>query len=175
MLAELFAAAATRNYIGENVSQLEHALQCAALATEANAEPYVVAAALLHDVGHLCAPSDARQMDGFGVVDHERIGADYVRRLGFPERVVSLIAAHVEAKRYLVATNPAYAARLSAASQTTLKHQGGPMSAAEIAAFTADGSYKDKLRLRAWDEEAKRVGWIVPPFAAYQPLLEGLL
>lgn len=173
-LERIFAVAATKDYIGEAVSQLEHALQCAALAREAGADDVAIAAALLHDVGHLCAPPDAPQMDGFGVAAHEHIGARYVTALGLDPRVGELIAAHVDAKRYLVATNAQYAARLSPASRETLRRQGGPMSAVEVSAFAADPACKDKLRLRVWDEEAKRVNWHVPAFATYHALLKGL-
>lgn len=174
-LAALFEQAETKDYIGESVSQAMHALQCGALAELAKAEDAVVAAALLHDVGHTCAPPDAPNMDGYGMVDHEGIGARWLLSLGFPQRVADLVLGHVEAKRYLVATNPSYAKRLSQASAETLRRQGGAMNKDEVRVFAANPLFKDILRLRAWDEEAKRTEWIPPGFAHYRPLLERLL
>lgn len=174
---ELFArlrASADEPYIGEPISQLEHALQCAALARGARADDDMVVAALLHDVGHLVAPDDAARMPELGVVDHEAIGARIVREVGLPESVVWLVAHHVAAKRYLVATRSEYAAKLSEASKATLALQGGPMNASEIAAFEAEPRWKAALRLRAWDEQAKLVGWSGPPLDDYRALVERL-
>ncbi len=94
-------------------------------------------------------------MAGLGVVLHERIGADLLRRLGFSERVCALVASHVEAKRYLASKTSGYLERLSPASRGTLDWQGGPMSAAEAEAFAAGPMFQDKLRVRVWDEAAK--------------------
>src|SRR5262245_13473590 len=120
-------------YFGEPVTQLEHALQCAQLARSSGADDELVIAALLHDIGHLIAEGDET-----GSPDHDRIGANYLRQLGFSARVVELIAGHVQAKRYLTATNPDYFARLSGASKQTLAAQGGPMSPAEVESFEWD-------------------------------------
>jgi phosphonate degradation associated HDIG domain protein len=170
---ELLASGASQVYYGEPVSQLEHALQAANLAREAGASDATVAAALLHDVGHLLG--EGRIHEQLGVIDHDRAGADYLRGLGFGEEVVSLVEGHVAAKRYLVATNPAYAAKLSPASTGTLALQGGPMSPAEMAAFDTDPRKQDKLRLRSWDEQAKIPGADVPPLEAYRALLARVL
>ena len=158
-------------YIGEPVSQLDHALQCAALAASAGAPDAVVAAALLHDVGHLCAPSDAPRMDALGVVGHEQVGAAWLRAAGVRDDVCRLVAAHVSAKRWLVLRRPAYRATLSAASEGTLRFQGGPMTEAEARVFEADPLHADALRLRAWDEQAKVPDADVPPLEAYRVVL----
>lgn len=164
----LLSRAAGLDYIGEPVSQLEHALQCAAAAARAGAPDAEVLAALLHDVGHLCAPPDAPRMAELGVLAHERIGADYLRARGFSEAVCALVEGHVAAKRYLVSRNPRYAEALSAASTGTLAFQGGPMSDAEAAAFEADPLMKAKLRVRRWDELGKDVGAEVPDLLRYR-------
>src|SRR5262245_52788636 len=96
----LLEAAAGSGYIGEQVSQLEHALQCAAAAERAGAPPEEVLAALLHDVGHLCAPGDAPTMAELGVLQHEIIGAAWLRARGLPTTVCELVEGHVAAKRY---------------------------------------------------------------------------
>ena len=152
----LFAQRGHDAYSGEPVSQLEHALQCAQLAEEANADDTVIMAALLHDIGHLL-PSDAvnDHMDQFGRVDHEQLGADFLRQQGFPEKVAQLIEQHVNAKRYLVSVDREYAARLSEASVQTLLHQGGPMSALEASTFEEHPYFDDIIQLRRWDEQAK--------------------
>ena len=74
-------------YFGEPVTQLEHALQCAGLAERAGADNETVIAAFLHDIGHLLPVESATgYMDGYGTIDHERLGADYLRQRGFSEK-----------------------------------------------------------------------------------------
>jgi phosphonate degradation associated HDIG domain protein len=171
---EIFAllqASAQTDYVGEAVSQLEHALQCAKLAADAGGDDMTVLAALLHDIGHICAGESAARMDELGVVDHETIGGEFLRRRGFSHRVVALVQGHVEAKRYLTFKHPSYREGLSHASLGTLMHQGGPMSADEAAAFESDPLFEQKLRLRAWDEQGKRTDWQVPPLERYREML----
>jgi phosphonate degradation associated HDIG domain protein len=156
-------------YYGEAVTQLEHALQSAQLARDADAGDDVVVAALLHDIGHLL--DNGRLHEQLGVIDHDRAGADFLRARGFPAKIAALVEGHVDAKRYLVATNPAYAAKLSPASVRTLKLQGGPMTAEEAAAFERDPLFRDKLRLRSWDEQAKIAGAACAPLEDYEALI----
>jgi phosphonate degradation associated HDIG domain protein len=156
-------------YYGEAVTQLEHALQAAQLARDAGASEEAVVAALLHDIGHLV--DTGRLHERLGVIDHDRAGAEYLQARGFPARIVSLVEGHVDAKRYLVATNAAYAARLSPSSVATLALQGGPMSAEEAAAFERDPLFREKLRLRSWDEQAKVPGAACAPLEDYEALI----
>jgi phosphonate degradation associated HDIG domain protein len=152
----LYEAHGGDDYIGEPVSQLEHMWQAAALAEAAGADDEVVLAAFFHDMGHLCAPATAAEsMDGFGAVNHERLGADYLRARGFSARVARLVESHVQAKRYLTHKYPSYLRQLSEASRATLAFQGGVMSAAEAAAFEQDPDADLMLQLRQWDEQAK--------------------
>ncbi len=145
------------DYIGEPVSQLEHMWQAAALAEAEGCEDEVVLAAFFHDLGHLCAHQNAApSMDGFGAVDHERLGADYLRARGFSERLAGLVESHVLAKRYLTHKYPAYLRQLSPASQATLAFQGGAMTAAEAAAFERHPDAGVIVRLRQWDDLAKQ-------------------
>lgn len=143
------------DYIGEPVSQLQHMSQAAQLAMAEGFDDEVVLAAFFHDIGHLCATDNAESMDGFGVVSHERLGADYLRRAGFSERLARLVEYHVQAKRYLTLKEPGYYARLSEASRRTLGYQGGVMSEAEAEAFEQDPLCAVSLRMRQWDEQAK--------------------
>src|SRR6187402_138350 len=87
------------DYIGEPVSQVEHMCQCAQLAEAGGFDNEVVLAAFFHDIGHLLEHvMPAKQMDGFGVVDHEKLGADYLLQKGFSERIAKLVSSHVQAK-----------------------------------------------------------------------------
>ena len=143
------------------VTQREHALQSATLARRAGAPAALVVAALLHDIGHLLLDEHAAA-PGFLANDrrHEAVGWHFLRQW-FPPAVALPVALHVRAKRYLVATVPAYAARLSAASLRSLAVQGGPLSAAEAAAFAALPHAEAAIAIRRWDDEAKVAGGAV--------------
>ncbi len=138
----LYEAHGTADYIGEPVSQIEHMSQAAQLAMAEGFDDEVVLAAFFHDIGHLCGEG-GENMGGYGVVSHERLGADYLRRAGFSERMATLVEYHVQAKRYLTF------------SQRTLAYQGGVMSAEEAQAFEQDPLCTVSLRMRHWDEQAK--------------------
>jgi len=166
----LLAGSASEAYYGEPVTQLEHGLQAAQLARDADADEETILAALLHDVGHLLG-HEGRIHEKLGVIDHDEAGAQWLRARGFSERLTALVRAHVDAKRYLVATNAGYAARLSPASTETLALQGGPMSPEEAQAFGADPMLKEKLRMRSWDEQAKIPGAAAAPLAEYRAML----
>ncbi len=153
-LYERFGAS---DYIGEPVSQLEHMSQAAQRAIAEGFDDEVVLAAFFHDIGHICG-DDAESMGGFGVVSHERLGADYLRRAGFGERLARLVEYHVQAKRYLTFKEPGYYQRLSEASRRTLHYQGGMMSAEQARAFEQDPLCAVSLRMRHWDEQAKEPG-----------------
>lgn len=172
-IATLFANSGHDAYFGELVTQLEHALQSAQRAEQAGADPETVIAAFLHDIGHLLPPKASHgYMDGYGTVDHERLGADYLRQKGFSEKIAQLIENHVKAKRYLVAKQPDYLANLSEASLKTLKFQGGPMSTEEVAAFESHPYFREILTMRRWDEQAKIPGLPTPEMAHYLSLLD---
>ncbi len=156
-LFALYEAHGGDDYIGEPVSQLEHMWQAAALAEAGGYDDEVVLAAFFHDLGHLCAHgTGGPSMDGFGAVDHERLGADYLRARGFSARLAALVESHVLAKRYLTHKYPEYLRRLSPASQATLAFQGGVMSAAEAAAFEQNPDADIIVRMRQWDDLAKQ-------------------
>lgn len=152
----LYEAYGNDDYIGEPVSQLEHMSQAANLALAEGYDDEVVLAAFFHDIGHLCAAGSAvGSMDGMGNVNHEQIGADYLLARGFSPRLAKLVNGHVIAKRYLTYKYPEYFDKLSPASRITLGFQGGPMHAAEAAAFEADPDLDIIIRMRFWDDEAK--------------------
>ncbi len=146
------------DYIGEPVSQLEHMSQAAALAEEEGFDDEVILAAFFHDIGHLCAEdNEAESMDGFGNVDHEKLGADYLRERGFSERLAALVESHVIAKRYLTYKHPEYYNALSEASKATLEFQGGRMSEEEAADFEQNPDAGLFVCLRNWDDRAKEL------------------
>ena len=140
-------------YFGEDVSQLQHASQASEAAVNEGFDADVQVAAFLHDFGHLI--TDAEPMGDLGVLNHEQIGADWLRKRGFSEKVCRLIAAHVNAKRYLVAVDEAYQRNLSEASRQTLVYQGGQMSPSEVSRFEDDPYFLLYIRMRLWDEAAK--------------------
>ncbi len=167
-LADLFASQGDTEYVGEPVTQLQHALQTAHLAEQAGADPETVVAAFLHDMGHLLPPdAGSGFMDGYGTIDHERLAANYLRQRGFSDKVTRLIENHVNAKRYLVFKHPAYLASLSEASLKTLSYQGGPMTADEATHFEQHPHFAGILQLRRWDEQAKLVEAVTPDAAYY--------
>ena len=155
-ILSLYQRFGNEDYIGEPVSQIEHMCQCAQLAEEGGFDDEVILAAFFHDIGHLLEhvmPSD--QMDGFGVVDHEKLGAEYLRQKGFSEKVAKLVTSHVAAKRFLTYKYPEYFEKLSVASKRTLEFQGGVMSREEAEEFENDELHPLYIQLRRWDEQAK--------------------
>jgi gamma-butyrobetaine dioxygenase len=156
-------------YGAEAVSQAEHGLQCALLAEQDGAAPPLVAAALLHDIGHMLSKSRDPDKDD----RHEAIGGGWLER-HFGAAVAQPVALHVAAKRYLCAVEPSYFATLSPVSVRTLELQGGPMSLGEVAAFEALPYATDAVRLRRWDEQGKLAGMATRALADYESLLRRL-
>lgn len=162
------------DYGGERVRQLEHALQCAALAEAEGAAPGLVAAALLHDIGHLIHDL-GREPAARGIDDrHEVLGQQWLAQW-FGEAVTEPVRLHVPAKRYLTATDPGYFASLSAGSVRSLELQGGPFTPGDAAAFIARPHAMDAVRLRRWDEGAKVPGRVTPDLAHFRRHLEASL
>jgi phosphonate degradation associated HDIG domain protein len=153
---DLYDKHGAEEYAGEKVSQLEHMSQAAQLAMDEGYDDEVILAAFLHDVGHLLPIHDeSESMNGYGMMDHEKVGAEYLRRVGFSERLCKLIASHVNAKRYLTFKDPEYYNQLSEASKKTLEYQGGRMKEAEAMQFEADPLFDLYIKMRRWDEAAK--------------------
>ncbi len=158
----------------EEVTELAHGLQCAALARREGASDAAIAAALLHDVGHLLIgdlfPIEQKLEKDW---KHEEVGARYLSRWFGPE-VTEPVRLHVAAKRYLVAVDPAYFAGLTPSSVRSLEVQGGPMSDAERAAFEALPGFEDAVAVRRWDDTGKVRDLQVPDFDHWEPLLRSL-
>ena len=158
----------------EDITQLDHALQTAALARSEGADDALVAAALLHDVGHLLdLAQHGQRSTSTEDLGHEGRGARYLAAL-FPPSVTGPIALHVRAKRYRCAVDPEYHDGLSDGSRASLVLQGGPMSVAEAQAFAASPASAAAVALRRWDDGGKVDGIDVPVLDDYRPLLESL-
>jgi [1-hydroxy-2-(trimethylamino)ethyl]phosphonate dioxygenase len=172
-LLALYARRGARAYLGEAVTMTQHGLQAAHCAQSRNAPAALVVAALLHDIGHLLesVPDDIAEWTSDA--GHERSGSRWLARRFGPE-VCEPVRLHVAAKRYLCATDPAYFGQLSPASVVTLGLQGGPMSAAQTAAFAAEPCWREAVLLRRCDDEGKVAGLAVPGFEHYRPLIERL-
>jgi len=171
-VVELYRTHAAHRY-DETVSQLDHGLQCAALARRDGASDPLVAAALLHDVGHLLHLRDGG--DGPAVEDlhHEDRGADYLAGVFGPE-VTEPVRLHVLAKRYLVAVEPGLLDRLSPASVASLERQGGPLDEGGLDRFREQPHHLAAVSLRRWDDAGKVEGLEVSPFDAHLDLLHAL-
>ncbi len=159
-------------YAGEKVTQLEHMVQAAQLAEEQGFDEETVLAAFLHDIGHICeAGHGNNEMDGFGIKDHEEIGADYLKEKGFSKKIVRLVQSHVEAKRYLTFKYPEYYEQLSDASKKTLEYQGGRMEAEEANAFEQYPLFDLIIKMRKWDEQAKIEHKPLPALVHYRKMI----
>ena len=172
-ILDIYGRRGSEAYFGEKVSTTEHCLQAAYFAQIAGAPPGLVVAALLHDIGHLV--DDVPQDIADWTVDahHEEIGGHWLARRFRPE-VSEPVRLHVPAKRYLLATDAKYFAKLSPASVITLKLQGGPMAAHEVAQFETEAYYKEAVRVRQWDDQGKVAGLKTPSLGDYRALIESL-
>ncbi|RQS58578.1 phosphohydrolase [Burkholderia sp. Bp8963] len=161
-------------YSGEPVTQLEHALQSGLLAEEAGADDALIAAAFLHDLGHLLnrqgeTPS-ARGIDDL----HQYYVLPFLRPL-FSDAVLEPIRLHVDAKRCLCRTDAGYFESLSPDSVRSLALQGGIFSDAEAEAFLQHPYAEDALRLRRWDDTAKVEGKPTPDLDHYMEIVARLV
>lgn len=164
-----------QSFYDEVVTQLEHALQCAALAQQNDASATLITSALLHDIGHIIL--DEHNADkAFLDTDltHEEVGAQYMEPF-FPEAVTTPIRLHVPAKRYLCTTDASYHDGLSEASKRSFIVQGGSMSDAERNAFEQIPHFRDALTLRRWDDLAKVKGLETAELETYRDIVQRCL
>ena len=155
---------------GENVTIAEHSLLTAAAAEQQGHHDTLVAACLMHDVGHWLDEPD----DGYGIHDHGDLGGDWVAAR-FDAAVSEPVRLHIEAKRFLCARDPDYHDHLSSASKYTLTRQGGPMTADEAEAFEARPHAGDAVMLRRLeDDHGKLTGVGVLPLSHFRLLLDRL-
>ncbi len=169
-LADIFERRGAEDYLGEPVTVAEHMLQGAWLAEEEGAADELVAAALLHDIGHFTSEFGTYSPDDVEDKHHDEAGAEVLAPF-FPPVVTECVRLHVAAKRYLCATDPTYFGKLSPASVHTLSLQGGPMDEAEVAEFRRNPFHAEAVRVRIWDEGGKVPGMKIRAFRDYEGLL----
>lgn len=170
-LGDIFERRGGEEYLGEPVTMAEHMLQGAFLAEQQGEAEPIVAAALLHDIGHFTSEFGTFSMQDTHDRHHEDAGADVLERF-FPSLVVDCVRLHVAAKRYICATDPGYFSELSAASIHSLKLQGGPMSAEEVAEFEKNPNIREIVKVRRLDDAGKIAGMETPGFQHYAALLQ---
>jgi phosphonate degradation associated HDIG domain protein len=167
-IADLLELKADGQYGLHAINQRQHALQSAWLAEQQGCPPALIAAALMHDIGHLV--HDLGDNPAAAGIDdqHEAVGHAFLAAWFGPE-VTEPVRLHVAAKRYLCATEADYFGRLSPDSVLSLSLQGGPMSAEEVAAFRALPQAEAAVQLRRFDEEAKVKDLVTPPVSHFLP------
>lgn len=173
-ILDLLTTQGVARYGQEAISQLDHALQCATLAEDAGQSAEMIAACLLHDVGHLVhhLGEDAALR---GLDDRHEYCAMSLLQSRFGPAVTEPIRLHVEAKRYLCAIDPDYWDLLSPASRRSLELQGSRFSAAAAAAFIQQPYAKEAVQLRRWDDQAKVIDRVTPPIGHFVEALERCL
>lgn len=170
-LGDIFRRRGGEEYLGEPVTMAEHMLQGAYFAEQRGEEEEIIVAALLHDIGHFTSEFGTFSMDDTHDRHHEEAGAQVLERF-FPALVVDCVREHVAAKRYICATDPSYFDELSAASIHSLNLQGGPMNAAEVAAFEKNPNFQKIVRVRRLDDAGKVEGLKTPGFDHYAPMVQ---
>ncbi|MFD2203995.1 HD domain-containing protein [Kiloniella antarctica] len=170
-IGDIFHRRGADSYLGEEVTMSEHMLQGAQLAEQANGGDILIAAALLHDIGHYTNefPDDALAK---GINNHHDEAGAAVLEKFFPAVITECVRQHVAAKRYLCATDDSYFARLSDASVHTLNLQGGPMNEDEIKELEKNPYLKEIVQVRYWDDEGKDPTVTTPPYEYYAPILQ---
>ena len=173
-LSGIFERLGVENYLGENVSTADHMLQGAALAEKSGASEELIAAILLHDVGHFTSEFGTYSSDDIQDKYHDTAGGELLEPF-FPQRVSECVRLHVAAKRYLCAKEPAYFDQLSKTSVHTLSLQGGPMSKGEVAEFETSTYYQDAVKVRKWDDFGKAAGVKTKTFSDYSEMLQNIV
>ncbi len=173
-LGDVFEHCGAEEYLGEPVTMAQHMLQGASLAVHQGLSNAVIAAALLHDIGHFTSEFGTFAMTDTHDRQHEVFGAKVLAPF-FPAKVTQCVRHHVAAKRYLCATRSEYFSQLSAASVHSLQLQGGPMSATEVLEFEANPHLKDIIQVRLLDDAGKVAGLQTYDFAYFVDLLQALV
>lgn len=162
---DLYLKYGDNGYIGEEITQLEHATQAAFQAEEycdtnkikGKIRNDLILGALLHDIGHLIVfeNKSLETMGDYGVMNHENIGAKYLGNYGFNDNICEFVSYHIRTKRYLITKNPEYYNKLSGASKKTFEYQGGKLSEKEMEDFENNPLFQFHLKIREFDDKAK--------------------
>lgn len=164
LISELFERLGRRPY-ESGVNHLEHALQSAFLAEQAEEPLFLIIAALLHDIGHLVLLDEENTSNAF-IKSHEKASARFLES-HFQAAVTEPARLHVDAKRYLCAVDPLYRATLSMDSRASLVVQGGSFEREECEKFLAERFAQEAIRLRRIDDQAKVPGYRTPELSYY--------
>lgn len=170
-IADIFERRGAESYLGEPVTMAQHMLQGAVLAEREGAGDELIAAALLHDIGHYTSEFGPYSPDDTEDNHHDEAGAKVLEHF-FPPVITECVRLHVAAKRYLCATDATYYGKLSVASRHTLELQGGPMNEKEVAQFRRNPFHEEAVRVRLWDEGGKDPDMTTPSFRHYVPVLQ---
>jgi predicted HD phosphohydrolase len=162
-IKKLFSIYGEADYIGESITQLDHAIQAGILALNEKRPSNIVISAFLHDIGHLVGlsqPSTIEMVDStgllhLGIQKHEELGATFLSSLGFPDSITIPIKNHVLAKRYLLSIDNMYKSQVSSASMKTFELQGGILSVEEITEFEQSPYFEESIQVRMYDDLAK--------------------
>jgi phosphonate degradation associated HDIG domain protein len=173
-LGDIFARRGAEEYLGEAVTVAEHMLQGAWFAEQEGAGDELVAAALLHDIGHYTSEFGTYSPEDTKDRYHDAAGAKVLEPF-FPPLITECVRLHVAAKRYLCVKHPGYFDDLSEASVHTLSLQGGPMSKDEIADFESNPFHEHAVRVRKWDDAGKVKGLKTKHFSDYELLLQKIV
>lgn len=170
---EVFRDKGGRAY-GEDVTELQHALQCATFAQQEGEKPEIVVSCLLHDYGHLLHDLGEDIADKGVDTRHEHVGANRLSKW-FGDTVVAPIRMHADSKRYLCWKEAQYLADLSAASRQSLELQGGVMSDDEARQFEQDPHFENAIIVRRYDDMGKIPDMVTPELEDFRPLMESVL
>ena len=160
-------------YIGEKVTMTEHMIQTAMLAEKNNCSSSLICASLLHDYGHFILDNPDKLVNQKEDGKHEDVAYRYLKKY-FKKNVVEPIKIHVKAKRYLT-RNQKYYRILSQASKVSLHLQGGVMNDEESEKFKKEKFFDDAIKLRKFDEAAKKIGIKMKNINNYKSLLNSNL
>lgn len=169
-IKNLFNTYGALDYIGESITQLEHALQAGMSAMQdLELHKYdnylrenVIIAAFLHDIGHLIGMSNKEfemidDQGNLGIQNHEIVGSQWLKSKGFNHFICNLVKNHVNAKRYLCTIDEKYRNKLSDASLRTLQLQGGIMDSNELKQFRLQPFPELCIKIRLYDDKAKEI------------------
>ena len=172
---EAFETRGSERYGEEGVTQMQHALQCGHLAIRANANATLIAAALLHDIGHILDEGEMSEDNGENLDDkHESRGYHFLEE-HFGKAIADPVRLHVIAKRYLCTKNPDYEKKLSPTSLKSFHDQGGKMSTDDCREFESEPFYREALQLRQWDDTAKDASAVTPSLEDFERYIEASL
>lgn len=173
-IINLYEKYGSKDYIGEDMTQTEHMIRAAMLAEiDIPNNKDLIIASFLHDIGHLLVFENEQlnTMGNLGAVDHEKIGANFLRNLNIQYPIPELVENHVKVKKYMVYKYPDYYNNLSEASKQTLEYQGGKMSKEDAEHFEKDPLFKDSIKLRQFDDESKKINTELKSLDYYRTML----